>query len=307
MRKWIFRQGKEEASFASKYPGSRDLEEHINKGIIILDKPQGPSSHVVDAWIKQIMGIDKCSHGGTLDPAVSGVMVIALKESTKLMPILLSCKKEYVGIVYLHKPVSESKIRKACEELIGTIKQTPPKKSAVARRERERDIYYLEVLEVQGQYVLIKVGCQAGTYIRRLAEQIGWKLDVGSHLLELRRTKSGAFTEDDCVTLQDISDAMASCSEDAIREIVHPMELIANDVGCVVIGEGAVENIQSGSPLYVGGVIRCTDGIEVGNIVLMITLAGEIIGFGIAKMTSHDMIHEKRGIAVKTDRIIKVK
>ncbi|MDD5417115.1 MAG: RNA-guided pseudouridylation complex pseudouridine synthase subunit Cbf5 [Candidatus Aenigmarchaeota archaeon] len=229
MRKWLIRDA-EEATFNVNYPGARTLEEHIKKGIIVLDKPQGPTSHTVDAWIKEIVGIDKCSHGGTLDPKVSGVMVIALEDSTKLMPILLTSKKEYVGIVYLHKPVFEKEIRRACDELIGKITQLPPKRSAVARREREREIFYLEVLEIQGQYILIKVGCQAGTYIRRLAEQIGWKLGVGSHLLELRRTKSGMFTEDDCVTLQDLVSAFAA-GEEKIREVVHPLELIGNGVG----------------------------------------------------------------------------
>jgi len=304
MKKWLIKE--EEASFAAKYPGARSFEEHIKKGIIILDKPRGPTSHIVDSYIKQIMGIEKVSHGGTLDPPVSGVMVIPLLEATKLMPILLSSKKEYVGVVYLHKPVPEDKILKACKDLEGKITQLPPKRSAVARKEREREIYYLEVLEVVGQYVLIKVGCEAGTYIRRLAEQIGWELDVGSHLVELRRTKSGGFNEDDIITLQDLSDAIVSSDENIIREVVHPLELVANEMNCVIVGEGAIDNICNGSPLYVGGVVKVTADIKVGDIVGMFSVAGEMIGFGIAKMTSKEMIKEKKGIAVKTDRILRV-
>ncbi|MBU4123910.1 MAG: RNA-guided pseudouridylation complex pseudouridine synthase subunit Cbf5 [Nanoarchaeota archaeon] len=305
MKKWLTKD--DEASANVSYPGARTLEEHIKKGLIILDKPQGPTSHTVDAYVKQIVSIEKCSHGGTLDPNVSGVLLIALGDTTKLMPILLTVKKEYVGIVYLHKLVAESEIRKVCDELIGKIKQTPPKKSAVARREREREIFYLEVLEIQGQYILIKVGCQAGTYIRRLAEQIGWKLNVGSQLLELRRTKSGQFTEDQCVTLQDLSDAMASSDENIIREIIQPLELLGNDMGSVIVGDGAIVNVCNGSPLYVAGVVKVTEGIEKEDIIGMFSLAGELIGFGTALMTSDDMIREKKGIAVKTDRILKVK
>jgi len=305
MRKWLVRD--EEASFNVSYPGARSLEEHIRKGIIFIDKPQGPTSHTVDAWIKKIVGIDKCSHGGTLDPNVSGLIVIALQDSTKLMPILLTSKKEYVGIVYLHKPVAEREIRKACDDLIGKIKQIPPKKSAVARREREREIYYLEVLEISGQYILIKVGCQAGTYIRRLAEQIGDKVGVSAQLLELRRTKSGPFTEDQCITLQDLSDAMASSDENVIREAIHPLELVGNGIAWVIVGEGAVANLCNGSPLYVAGILKASDGIEKEDIVGMFSLAGEMIGFGIAMMTSEEMMKESKGIAVKTDRILKTR
>lgn len=304
MKRWLVKE--EEASYAANYPGARDFEEHIKKGIIILDKPQGPTSHIVDDHVKKIVGIDKCSHGGTLDPNVSGVLVIALKDSTKLMPILLTSKKEYVGIVYLHKPVPEKDIRKACEELIGTVTQLPPKKSAVARRERERDIYYLEVLEIDGQHVLIKVGCQAGTYIRRLAEQIGWKLGVGSHLLELRRTKSGGFDEDQCVTLHDLVDAFSTSDENIIKEIVHPLELVGNNGNCVIVGEGAIKNLCNGAPLYVGGILKVTDGIKVDDIVMMFSVAGEMIGFGVAKMDSKEMIKNSKGVAIKTDRILRV-
>lgn len=304
MNKWLVKE--EEASTVANYPGARSFQEYVNKGIIILDKPQGPTSHIVDDYVKKIVGVDKCSHGGTLDPAVSGVLVIALKDSTKLMPILLSSKKEYVGIVYLHKPVTEKEIRKACEELVGTITQLPPKKSAVARKERERDIYYLEVLEINGQYVLIKVGCQAGTYIRRLAEQIGWKLNVGSHLLELRRTKSGTFNEDQCVTLHDLVDAFSTSDENIIREIIHPLELIGNNGNCVIVGEGAIKNLCNGSPLYVGGVVKVTEGINIGDYVMMFSVAGEMIGFGVAKMNSKEMIKESKGVAIKTDRILRV-
>ncbi|MBU3905351.1 MAG: RNA-guided pseudouridylation complex pseudouridine synthase subunit Cbf5 [Nanoarchaeota archaeon] len=304
MHKWLIKEN--EASVNGKYPGAREMEEHIRKGIIILDKPRGPTSHIVDKHIKDITGIEKLSHGGTLDPPVSGVLVIPLLESTKLMPILLSSRKEYVGIAYLHKPASEDKILDACNELKGIIKQTPPKRSAVARREREREIYDLEVLEIKGQYVLIRVVCEAGTYIRRLCEQIGWKLDMGAHMVELRRTKSNGFTEDDCVNLQDVFDAFVSDDDNIIREIVQPLELIGNGAHCVVVGQGAILNLCNGSPLYVGGVVRVTSDIQIGDYVLMYSVSGEMIGFGVAKMTSEQMILENKGVAVKTDRIIKI-
>src|SRR3989344_1409330 len=196
-----------------KYPASRTVEELLRKGIIILATPTGAKSHQVDAWVKRILGVPKCSHGGTLDPRVSGVLLIALDNATKLMPILLSSKKEYVALVYLHADMPEHKIRKACAEFLGKIKQLPPKKSAVARRVREREIYSLELLEISGRNILMRVGCEAGTYLRRLADDIGKNLGCGAHLQELRRTRSGIFSEEQIVTLQKLSDSIAKAKE----------------------------------------------------------------------------------------------
>ncbi len=159
---WLTKSEEVTISPYGHYPGARPIEELLRSGIIILDKPQGPSSNQVDAWVKKILNLNKLSHGGTLDPRVSGVLVIALENATKLMSILLSSKKEYVAVVNLHKEVSKRDIEKVCKEFVGKIKQIPPKKSAVARREREREIYYLEILEIDGRNILMRVGCEAG-------------------------------------------------------------------------------------------------------------------------------------------------
>jgi len=118
---------------------------------------------------------------------------MALENATKLMPIILSSRKEYVGIIHLHRDIKRQKIEETFKEFIGKVKQLPPVKSAVARREREREIYYLELLEVVGRDVLFKIECEAGFYVRRFADDIGKRLKIGAHLQELRRTKSGNF------------------------------------------------------------------------------------------------------------------
>lgn len=300
MEEWLIKS--EEASLSSfgTYPGARSLEEYVRNGIIILDKPQGPTSNQIDDWVKKILKIRKCSHGGTLDPRVSGVLVIALENSTKLMPILLSSKKEYVAHVFLHKDVPKKEIEKVCNEFVGKIKQIPPKKSAVARREREREIYYLEVLEIDGRNILIRVGCEAGTYIRRLAEDIGKRLRVGGHLQELRRTKSGNFTEEQAITLQDLVDAVA---ENKLKNVILPMEMVVEKIGKVVLKTTAIANICKGAPLAVGGILRIQKGIENNDWVAMLSLKGELIAIGKALMNSEEMLKAKKGLAVKTDRV----
>lgn len=299
--KWIQKAEEGSISDYGTYPGSRTDEELLKKGMIILDKPSGPTSHQVDAWIKDITGVKKASHGGTLDPRVTGVMVIALEDSTKLMPILLGSKKEYVALVNLHKEMPVSDIRKVCNEFVGKIKQLPPVKSAVARKVRERKIYYLEILEIDGRNILMKVGCEAGTYIRRLADDIGKKLGVGAHLQELRRTKSGQFTEKDLVTLQDVIDAF---QENKIKDVVHPLEIIGDSMPSVVIKDTAVDAICNGAPVMLSGVIKFTDDIKKNDFVGIFTLKGEMVGFGKAKMDSEGMKKRKKGIAIKTDRVI---
>jgi len=301
MVKWITKSEEASISDYGTYPGSRSDEELLKKGVIILDKPSGPTSHQVDAWIKDICNVKKASHGGTLDPRVTGVMVIALEDSTKLMPILLGVKKEYVALVNLHKEVPVSDIKKVCNEFVGKIKQLPPVKSAVARRVRERKVYYLEIIEIDGRNILMRVGCEAGTYIRRLADDIGKKLGVGAHLQELRRTKSGKFTEKDLVTLHDVIDAF---QENKIRDVVHPLEIIADKMPSVVIKDTAVDAICNGAPVMLSGIVRFTDNIKKGDVVAILSQKGEMVAFGDAKTDYEQMIERKRGSVIKTDRVI---
>ena len=299
---WLIKKQEASSTPFGCYPGARTLEEHIKNGIIILDKPSGPSSHQVDRWIKDILEIDKCSHGGTLDPRVSGVLVIALENATKLMPILLSSKKEYVGIIHLHKDIEKKKIEKEFESFIGKVKQLPPVKSAVARREREREIYYLELLEIEGRNILFKIECEAGFYVRRFADDLGKRLKIGAHLQELRRTKSGSFSEDKTITLQDLFDA--DKNEEKIRKAILPMELAIESTSKVIISDNAIDNVCNGAPLAVGGIVRLEDNIKKENWVAILSLKGELIAIGKAMINSKEMLEKSKGLAIKTDRVL---
>jgi H/ACA ribonucleoprotein complex subunit 4 len=299
---WLIK--KQEASLTpfGTYPGARTLEEHIKNGIIILDKPSGPSSHQIDRWVKDILKIDKCSHGGTLDPRVSGVLVIALENATKLMPILLSSKKEYVGIIHLHKDIERQKIEETFKEFIGKVKQLPPVKSAVARREREREIYCLELLEIEGRNILFQIECEAGFYVRRFADDLGKRLKIGAHLQELRRTKSGNFSEDQTTTLQELFDAAGD--ERKLKEIILPMEMAVESVAKVIVSDNAIENICNGAPLAIGGIVRLEDKIKKGDWTAIFSLKGELVAIGKALLSSKEILEKNKGLAVKTDRVL---
>lgn len=295
------------------YPGARSIENLIKYGIVVLDKPRGPTCKSIDVIIKKIFEhfgfkVIKCSHGGTLDPGVSGTLVIMLNKSTKLTETLLKSKKEYVALIYLHSDVSEEKIRQVCNEFVGKIKQLPPLHSAVARQEREREIYYIEILEINGRNVLMRVGCEAGTYIRRLADDIGKKLGTGAHLQELRRTKSGRFTENDTTTLHKLWDALALYREEgeesALRSIIKPVELLVDNMKCVVVLDTAIGALCNGAPLAVGGISRVQVGIKKGDNVAVLTLKGELICIGKALIDSESMVNNKRGLCVKNDAVV---
>ena len=182
-----------------KYPGARPIEELLENGIVVLDKWQGPTSHDVASMVKNVLGRTKTGHGGTLDPMVSGVLVITLDNACKVIPALQGQDKEYVGVMRLHKDVTEKEILGAVKKFTGEITQRPPVRSAVVRRERKRTVHSFGVLEIRERDVLFRVRCEAGTYVRVLCHKIGEILG-GAHMKELRRTAAGRFNESDAVT-----------------------------------------------------------------------------------------------------------
>lgn len=289
------------------HPSERTLKVHLANGVINVDKPRGPTSHQVCAWIKEIFNIKKAGHGGTLDPKVSGVLPVALDDATKVVQTLLTGGKEYVTIMQLHNDVDFDKLTEAVEGYEGEITQLPPLRSAVARRERTRTIYYIDLLEVYKKLVLLRVGCQAGTYIRKLCHDLGQTLGTGAHMAELRRSQTGPFFVKNSVPLQDVVDAVAFYKEDedesALRKIVQPVEFAASHLPSVTIIDTAVSAISHGAHLALPGVAQLQSKIEVGDLVTIMSLKGELVALGIAQMTSEDMIMQKRGICVKTERV----
>src|SRR3989344_3125683 len=198
---------KEEQGIFGKYPEERTIEELIHYGIININKSAGPTSHQVAEYVKRILKIKVSGHSGTLDPNVSGCLPVALDKATRITQFLLTAGKEYICLMHIHKDIPPSKIHKTAKEFVGKIKQLPPIKSAIKRQLREREIYYITILETQGRDVLFKIGCQAGFYIRKFCFDFGIKLGTKAHMAQLIRTKAGPFTDKDWYSLQDLKDA----------------------------------------------------------------------------------------------------
>jgi H/ACA ribonucleoprotein complex subunit 4 len=287
-------------------PNNRPIAELLEYGIINIDKPPGPTSHQVSAYVQQALGLNKSGHSGTLDPMVTGCLPVALGRGTRIVQSLLVAGKEYIGILHLHQEFSRKKLDEVFERFRGTIKQMPPVKSAVKRRWRERTIYYLEILDVKDQDVLFVAGTQAGTYIRKLCHDIGAELG-GGHMTELRRTKAGPFNESTLVTLQFVRDAYhywkQEGREDMLRKAIQPIEFGVSHLPHVWVNDSAVDALCNGASLKAPGIVKLNAGIEPNKIVAVVTLKGELIFSGNAVMTSERMLNEDHGVAVRPQQV----
>ncbi len=288
------------------YPEERPVEEIINYGIVNIDKPSGPTSHQVSAYVKEILNIKKAGHSGTLDPKVTGVLPVALGEATKANQIMLKAGKEYIAVMHLHKPADERFIIEELKKLVGVIEQTPPLRSAVKRKPRKRQIYYVKVLEIEDRDVLFKIGVEAGTYIRKLIHDFGIKTKIGAHMSALRRTKAGPFNEGTTFTLQDLKDAVYYYREENndkfLKKIIQPVEVAFTHIPKIWIFDSAVDSICHGANLNVPGISKLHSGIKKGDTVAIFTLKNEIVAYGIAQLNSEEMLGEK-GFAVDTERV----
>lgn len=289
-------------------PDKRDIETLLQYGVINLDKPSGPTSHEVVSWVRKILGISNAGHGGTLDPKVVGVLPCALGRATRVLSALLNAGKEYIGIMFLHTHEKIKKIEKVFKLFTGKIYQRPPIKSSVVRKLRVREIYYIKALEVSKNHVLFRVGCEAGTYIRKLCFDIGEVLCSGAHMLELRRTRVGNFIEDNnLITLQNLKDALTIYQEEGeeyyLRKIIFPMEKMVSHMPKIYVRDSAVDALCHGADLAAAGVCFIDARIKKDMQVAYMTLKRELIGFGIAEKNSMEIYKAKSGIMVKTNKI----
>ncbi|MFO7676789.1 MAG: RNA-guided pseudouridylation complex pseudouridine synthase subunit Cbf5 [Thermoplasmatota archaeon] len=291
-----------------KSPQERTVAELLQNGCIILDKTSGPTSHQIVHWVKEILEIDKAGHGGTLDPAVTGVLPIALGDATRALQVLLLSGKEYVGIMKLHKQVDSKKIESVCHSFIGEISQVPPLRSAVKRVRRKREIYYFEILQIKDTEVLFRVGCEAGTYIRTLCVSIGKKLGCGAHLAELRRTRVGSITEESCVTLHDVKDAYIFWKKDGdesyIRNHILPMERLLDHIPKIVIRDSAVDALCHGANLAIPGIVEIDTEIKKDDLVAVMSLKGEGVALVRALFSTEQIVEKDTGLCAQLERVL---
>ncbi len=288
-------------------PNERRTEDIIDYGIINVDKPKGPTSHQVSDYVQKILHIKKSGHSGTLDPAVTGVLPVAIGRGTRIVQALLTAGKEYVAVMHLHREINEKILRETIEKsFLGKIMQLPPLKSSVKRQLRERSVYYLDILEIDGQDVLFKVGTEAGTYIRKLIHDIGIKLGTGAHMAELRRTKAGPFDESTLFTLHELEDAYYFWKEEGndkfLRKIIQPVENGTAHLPKIWVFDTTIESLCHGSDLKNPGISKVEAPTQKEDIVAIMSLKNELVALGTAQIASEEMLLEK-GLAATTDKV----
>lgn len=219
----------------------------IRSGILLIDKPEGPSSAQVVSRVKRLLGAKKVGHLGTLDPFASGLLLVGVNEGTKIADIFLGGSKTYWGTIMLGvdtdtqdstgkvvnerpvPPLDGVELRSLEAKFSGELLQTPPMFSALkkdgvrlyqlARQgkevPREPRRVHIEELQLRGKSsteIEISVTCSRGTYIRTLAADIGAEIGCGAHLQSLRRTVCGGLTIDKAWTLDALERQCANAS-----------------------------------------------------------------------------------------------
>jgi len=280
-------------------PEERPLGELLECGIILVDKPPGPSSHQLAAWARSMLGIKRIGHGGTLDPFATGLLTLLCGRSTKITAELLRKPKSYFAVIRFKTPVPEDKLKLLVNTMKGEIFNVPPKESAVKVQVRTREVSESRLVQTEeGDRVhLLSISCEAGTYIRTMVKDLGLLSGIKCELLELHRSKSGPLEDKMACSMQQLADAVFLWKEHddprGLERLVCPVETVLNDIPRIAVKDGAVSALSHGAPLARPGVVSVPRGLPSGSSVLISSLKGEAVA--ISELSVHsDSIPEMR-------------
>ncbi|MCK9274433.1 MAG: tRNA pseudouridine(55) synthase TruB [Syntrophales bacterium] len=283
-------------------------------GVIVVDKSQGMTSFDVVRDVKKALGIKKVGHTGTLDPSATGVLPLCINEATKAVQFLTVADKEYratmrlgittdtqdmTGVVTGHSTVRlvRAEVEATAKLFVGSIMQKVPRYSACKykgkpyykwTREgvnieppvREVNIYDICVEDFSLPYVSLRISCSKGTYIRALCSDLGERLGCGACLSDLRRIRSGKFSEADALRLDHVDDTMRAA---VIKEHLISLNDALDEFQAITVGRDVAEKIREGyQPEIEGLKIQYIPLIEKGSTVKIVTENNELIA--IAKM-----------------------
>jgi len=289
-------------------PKKRPIEEYIKNGIVNLDKPSGPTSHQVVSWVKEILHLKKAGHSGTLDPKATGILPVALENSTRILQTLLPAGKKYIALMKLHGNVSDRKLEEILTYFRGNILQRPPLRSAVKRQLRIKSIYSIKLIERSENFILFSVDCEAGTYIRKLCHDIGLVLGTGAHMERLRRIRVGPFTEKNIVTLHELKDAyefyLEDGNEEYLRRCILPKEYAIQHLKKIWIKDTAVSAICHGADLNAPGISKFDSEININELVAIMSLKNELVATGRSLRTSEEITQMEKGKVIDLERVI---
>jgi H/ACA ribonucleoprotein complex subunit 4 len=263
------------------------MYDSVRKGIVLLDKPGNLTSMECVERIKEMFGASKAGHSGTLDPAVTGVLLIALNEATKAMPVLIGLKKEYDGTMHIHGDVDDERAMRKVRDFQGKITQIPPVRSAVSRKPREREIYSFDITKISGRELRFRVACESGTYVRKLCHDFGEALGVGAHMTKLRRTRISDFSDRECVSLRELK-----------KKDIIPLERVLERTGLkkVIVKKESLGRIRNGMPVRSESILKAA-ALADGECVGIYDEWGGIVALG--------SVRDSSGPVINTDRVFK--
>ncbi len=239
---------------------------------------------------------------------MTGILPIALEQAPRVLQAFLLEGKEYICVMRLHGDISPSLLKSVSSEFVGEIFQRPPLRSSVKRRLRKRVIYSLDLLEIDGRNILFRVACQSGTYIRKLCHDLGEAIGCGAHMRELRRTRSGPFTEETILSLYDLVDAFSFWKEennpDHLLQILRPMEDALAYLPKIYVRDSAIDAICHGADLAVPGVLRIGAPLKYGELVAIFSQKSEAVALGRALMPTEEVLEKDHGLVCKTRRVL---
>ncbi|MEF8832122.1 MAG: RNA-guided pseudouridylation complex pseudouridine synthase subunit Cbf5 [Candidatus Thermoplasmatota archaeon] len=287
-----------------EFPDKRSVEDVIPRSLVVIDKPQGPTSHQVSAWVRDIFK-EKTGHSGTLDPKATGILPMGIGSSVRLLDLLHSVPKEYLAAVKFHGGFEDRKLDRILKEFQGEIYQTPPLRAGVKRQRRKRKIFEIEKIDSERREILLKIRCESGTYIRTFCKDLGKTLGVGGHMMELRRVEAGSFTEDEMVILQDLKDAYEFYREGKgrkLKDILMPYERALEIFPKMRIKDTAAGSVLNGADLAAPGITEMED-FSNDDRVALISSKGEGIAIGQALYDAENIVDMEEGLVFESERV----
>ena len=281
------------------------------RGLLVVDKPAGWTSHDVVAKVRQIIGIQKIGHVGTLDPDATGLLPLCVGQATRIIEYLRDIPKTYTvrmklgeetdtedatGKIVKRQPLnglSEQQVRESVISFQGEILQVPPIYSAlkkdgrrlyeyaregkdVPREARKINLYEITDIQCSLPYAAFSVKCSSGTYVRSLCRDIGRALGVGAHLAELRRTNCIHFTEKDSYPLSDL----IAMKRESVLSILVAMDLPLRDMASVAVQTDHVQRLCQGQPVTTEELVEEFESLKTGHIFRIYHENGTFIAIG---------------------------
>ena len=289
-------------------PDERDVEERLASGFILLDKPAGPTSHQLASWARDLFGLERLGHGGTLDPFATGVLPLMAGKSMKLTKKILTHKKTYICVFRFASKPDEEQLAKVMKQLTGRVYNVPPEVSAVKVQVRTRKIFTFEKLEMKANDMIARVYCEAGTYIRTIARDMGLLLDMKVQLKELRRETTGVFKLEDCITMQELADAVWLWKErdqpEALLRVIHPIEKLLLDLPTATVKDSAAAALAHGAPLLRPGLVDIQSGVKPGQDIMIQTLKGEAVGIVTHTLGTDELVASDEGEVARPNMVL---